>query len=73
VKLAATPWLTNRAGQKNQLIFNQGECRRRPHLIPKVERQDKLFGSSARRILPFPEPLTQPWPPPERNGISPSF
>ncbi len=63
-KLAATPWFTNRAGQKkSQLIFNQwGMSAGGPIWIPKVVNgKDKLFWFFSYEGIhdAFPEPLTQ--------------
>src|SRR5512133_397470 len=63
-KLAATPWFTNRAGQKkSQLIFNQwGMSAGGPIWIPKViNGKDKLFWFFSYEGIhdAFPEPQTQ--------------
>jgi hypothetical protein len=62
-KLAATPWFTNRAGQKkSQLIFNQwGMTASGPIWIPKVVNgKNKLFWFFGYEGIhdAFPEPLT---------------
>ena len=62
-KLAATPWFTNRAGQKkSQLIFNQwGMSASGPIWIPKViNGKNKLFWFFSYEGIhdAFPEPLT---------------
>jgi len=63
-KLAATPWFTNRAGQKkSQLIFNQwGMSAGGPIWIPKVVNgKDKLFWFFSYEGIhdAFPEPQTR--------------
>src|SRR5215467_3242556 len=63
-KLAATPWFTNRAGQKkSQLIFNQwGMTANGPIVIPKiVNGKNKLFWFFSYEGIhdAFPEPQTQ--------------
>ena len=63
-KLAATPWFTNRAGQKkSQLIFNQwGMSAGGPIWIPKVVNgKDKLFWFFSYEGIhdAFPEPQTE--------------
>jgi hypothetical protein len=63
-KLAATPWFTNRAGQKkSQLIFNQwGMTANGPVWLPKIfNGKDKVFWFFGYEGIhdAFPEPLTQ--------------
>jgi hypothetical protein len=73
-KLAATPWFTNRAGQKkSQLIFNQwGMSASGPIWIPKIfNGKNKLFWFFSYEGIhdAFPEPLTNTVPTAaERNG-----
>ncbi|MBS1858921.1 MAG: TonB-dependent receptor [Acidobacteria bacterium] len=62
-KLAATPWFTNRAGQKkSQLIYNQwGMSASGPIILPKVVNgKNKLFWFFSYEGIhdAFPEPLT---------------
>ncbi len=62
-KLAATPWFTNRAGQKkSQLIFNQwGMSASGPIWLPKIYNgKNKLFWFFSYEGIhdAFPEPLT---------------
>ncbi|HXA52854.1 MAG TPA: carboxypeptidase-like regulatory domain-containing protein, partial [Candidatus Acidoferrum sp.] len=62
-KLAATPWFTNRAGQKkSQLIFNQwGLSASGPVWLPKIYNgKNKLFWFFSYEGIhdAFPEPLT---------------